>query len=245
MYEKKNEKEVGNQNRKSTEVALAHAIHPDDISEAVFEAEVWVHPEADKPYNEEIDSGEEATRQITSGLRPHQPLEEMKNTIFLDYPWNKLPGNALKAATLLGFNEANWPHHSIEEMKNTKFLDCPWHKLPENSRQAATALGYDETNWAKEWAPAEDKWWDDLNTSEREAALTLGWDQSAWDGKYNDKDFDALPAYVQKAVQSLGFTSQSWNDDEWPSSLHKWWNQFDDQQQKALNTIGYSIYDWE
>lgn len=129
--------------------------------------------------------------------------------------------------------------------KNTKFMDYPWNKLPVNARKAATTLGYDESTWAKDWAPAEDKWWEDLNTSEREAALKLGWDQSAWDGKYNDKDFEELPSHVQKAVQSLGFTSQSWNNDEWPSSLDKWWNQFNNEQKKALNTIGYNEYDWE
>jgi aminoacyl tRNA synthase complex-interacting multifunctional protein 1 len=38
---------------------------------------VWVHPEADKLYCEEIDCGEEAPRQIASGLRPHFSLEQM------------------------------------------------------------------------------------------------------------------------------------------------------------------------
>jgi aminoacyl tRNA synthase complex-interacting multifunctional protein 1 len=39
---------------------------------------VWTHPEADKLYCEEIDVGEEAPRQIASGLRPHFSLEEMQ-----------------------------------------------------------------------------------------------------------------------------------------------------------------------
>jgi aminoacyl tRNA synthase complex-interacting multifunctional protein 1 len=39
---------------------------------------VWVHPEADKLYCEEIECGEEAPRQIASGLRPHYTLEEME-----------------------------------------------------------------------------------------------------------------------------------------------------------------------
>lgn len=129
--------------------------------------------------------------------------------------------------------------------KNTKFLDYHWNKLPAKARNAATTLGYNESNWAIKWAPAEDKWWEDLNTSEREAAITLGWDQSAWDEKYDDLDFEQLPAHVQKAAQTLGFTARAWNNDEWPSDTDKWWNQFSDQQKKALNTIGYSQYDWE
>ena len=39
---------------------------------------VWVHPDADKLYCEEIDVGEEGgSRQIASGLRPHYSEEEM------------------------------------------------------------------------------------------------------------------------------------------------------------------------
>lgn len=39
---------------------------------------VWVHPDADKLYCEEIDCGEDKPRQIASGLRPHYTLEEME-----------------------------------------------------------------------------------------------------------------------------------------------------------------------
>lgn len=39
---------------------------------------VWIHPDADKLYCEEIECGEEKPRQIASGLRPHYSLEEME-----------------------------------------------------------------------------------------------------------------------------------------------------------------------
>ena len=39
---------------------------------------VWVHPEADKLYCEEIECGEDNPRQIASGLRQHYSIEEMK-----------------------------------------------------------------------------------------------------------------------------------------------------------------------
>ena len=38
---------------------------------------VWIHPEADKLYCEEIDVGEAEPRLIASGLRKHYSLEEM------------------------------------------------------------------------------------------------------------------------------------------------------------------------
>ena len=39
---------------------------------------VWLHPEADKLYCEEIDVGEDAPREIASGLREHYTLEQME-----------------------------------------------------------------------------------------------------------------------------------------------------------------------
>ena len=44
---------------------------------------VWVHPDADKLYCEEIECGEEKPRQIASGLRPHYSLEEMERKFLL------------------------------------------------------------------------------------------------------------------------------------------------------------------
>jgi hypothetical protein len=129
--------------------------------------------------------------------------------------------------------------------KNTKFLDYSWNKLPGKSRKAAETLGYNESTWGKGWANCKDKWWEDLTTTEREAALTLGWDQSAWDSFYEDKNWEDLPKHVQEAAKKFGYTAQMWNDDEWPSSTDKWWNQFSDEHKKALNTLGYTEYDWE
>ena len=41
---------------------------------------VWLHPEADKLFCEEIDVGEEGgPRQITSGLRGHYDLDELQD----------------------------------------------------------------------------------------------------------------------------------------------------------------------
>lgn len=40
---------------------------------------IWNHPEADKLFCEEIDVGEDAPRQIASGLREHYTLDDMQN----------------------------------------------------------------------------------------------------------------------------------------------------------------------
>jgi tRNA-binding EMAP/Myf-like protein len=39
---------------------------------------VWIHPEANKLYCEEIKCGEEVPRQIALELRPHYTLEKME-----------------------------------------------------------------------------------------------------------------------------------------------------------------------
>mmetsp|Transcript_21037 Transcript_21037/g.43969 ORF Transcript_21037/g.43969 Transcript_21037/m.43969 type:complete len:238 (-) Transcript_21037:43-756(-) len=58
---------------------------------------VWVHPEADKLYCEEIDVGEESgPRQIASGLRPHFTEEQMLGQ-------RLLVASNLKAKNLVGF----------------------------------------------------------------------------------------------------------------------------------------------
>lgn len=57
---------------------------------------VWVHPDADKLYCEEINVGEEQPRQIASGLRPHFTKEQMLGQ-------RLLVASNLKAKNLVGF----------------------------------------------------------------------------------------------------------------------------------------------
>jgi aminoacyl tRNA synthase complex-interacting multifunctional protein 1 len=57
---------------------------------------VWVHEKADKLYCEEIDVGEEAPRQIASGLRPHFDEDQMLGQRLLVV-------SNLKAKNLVGF----------------------------------------------------------------------------------------------------------------------------------------------
>lgn len=70
-----------NNNNESKKGATANMDQP-DICKLEFKVgqivKVWVHPDADKLYCEEIDCGEEQPRQIASGLRPHYTLEQMQ-----------------------------------------------------------------------------------------------------------------------------------------------------------------------
>lgn len=59
-------------------------------------SKVWLHPDADKLFCEEIDVGEESPRQIASGLRGHYDLSEMDGK-------KVLVVCNLKAANIVGF----------------------------------------------------------------------------------------------------------------------------------------------
>jgi aminoacyl tRNA synthase complex-interacting multifunctional protein 1 len=77
---KKEKKPKKPQQAQKPKTASANHNQP-DICKLEFKVgqitKVWVHPDADKLYCEEIECGEEKPRQIASGLRPHYSLEEM------------------------------------------------------------------------------------------------------------------------------------------------------------------------
>ena len=74
-------KEGTNKNNVSKKGVAANMDQP-DICKLEFKVgqivKVWIHPDADKLYCEEIDCGEDQPRQIASGLRPHYTLEQMQ-----------------------------------------------------------------------------------------------------------------------------------------------------------------------
>jgi len=98
---KKQKSQKGNPKPKQTpQPKVAANVDQPDICKLEFKVgvitKVWVHEKADKLYCEEIDVGEEAPRQIASGLRPHFSLEEMMGQRLLVM-------SNLKAKNLVGF----------------------------------------------------------------------------------------------------------------------------------------------
>jgi aminoacyl tRNA synthase complex-interacting multifunctional protein 1 len=82
----------------------------------------WNHPDGDKLYCEEIDVGEEAVRQIASGLRPHYTLEEMMGQRLLVV-------SNLKAKNLIGFKSHGMVLCAAEKNEDgsetVKFVEPP------------------------------------------------------------------------------------------------------------------------
>lgn len=130
--------------------------------------------------------------------------------------------------------------------KDTKHLHLKWSALTTKARKALTVLGWNQEKWDVErWADIEEYWWEELNEEQRAAATELGWEISSWDNQYEDKDWDELPDAVQKAAKRFGFTKEMWDDDEWPETAQSGWEEMDAQQRKALNVLGYNLWDWE
>eukprot|EP00985_Skeletonema_marinoi_P025527 scaffold18874_cov189-Skeletonema_marinoi.AAC.5 len=102
QQKKKEKKQAAKQNAGKAKGGAAAPVDPNlpDICKLEFKVGVitkaWVHPDADKLYCEEIDCGEEAPRQIASGLRAHYSLEEMQGQRLLVV-------SNLKAKNLVGF----------------------------------------------------------------------------------------------------------------------------------------------
>mmetsp|Transcript_16881 Transcript_16881/g.19512 ORF Transcript_16881/g.19512 Transcript_16881/m.19512 type:complete len:249 (-) Transcript_16881:64-810(-) len=96
---KKGKKNKNKDNNVSKKPVPANNDQP-DICKLEFKVgvitKVWLHPDADKLYCEEIDCGEEKPRQIASGLRPHYTLEEMQGRRLLVV-------SNLKTKKLVGF----------------------------------------------------------------------------------------------------------------------------------------------
>ena len=82
---------------------------------------VWRHETADKLYCEEIDVGEDAPRQIASGLVPHYSLEQMQDKRLLVFC-------NLKARNLVGFKSHGMVLCAAKEVDGkevVEFIDPP------------------------------------------------------------------------------------------------------------------------
>lgn len=122
---KKNKKSAGKGGVASTEapiLAAAAAADLPDILKLEFKVgqitKVWNHPEADKLYCEEIDVGEEAPRQIASGLRPHFTIEQLQGQRLL------VVAN-LKAKNLVRFKSHGMVLCAASEDGKVEFVEPP------------------------------------------------------------------------------------------------------------------------
>ena len=64
-------------------------------------------------------------------------------------------------------------------------------------------------------------------------------------GKYDDYDWDELPAAVQQAATVLGFTEKIWDDEGETAASEKAWDELNQVEQAAARTLGYNQSTWD
>jgi hypothetical protein len=146
--------------------------------------------------------------------------------------------------------------------------------LPTDVRQAAELLGFTRSIWNKEGnVPNEEKQWSELTEAEQNAATILGYSEDTWnddssssssdessptrhktkmqvipeekEGKYDEYDFQDLPAEVKRAAKILGYTHSIWDKDESIPIEEKEWSNLTEAEQKAATIIGYTKNKWD
>lgn len=63
-------------------------------------------------------------------------------------------------------------------------------------------------------------------------------------GKYDDYDWDELPADVKAAAQKLGYNQKYWDKDKTPKECDEYWKDLTPEQQQAAKLLGYDEKAW-
>jgi hypothetical protein len=130
--------------------------------------------------------------------------------------------------------------------KDAKYEDVPWAKLPVSARKAAKVIGFDEETWdSKKWLPIDDKHWADLTPEELKACESLGWSKDSWDTKYSGVYWADLPAVVKRACEKMGWNQTKWDEDHDVECWEKGWEEFSDDEKRALHVMGYYVHTWD
>mmetsp|Transcript_37311 Transcript_37311/g.90592 ORF Transcript_37311/g.90592 Transcript_37311/m.90592 type:complete len:98 (-) Transcript_37311:117-410(-) len=62
--------------------------------------------------------------------------------------------------------------------------------------------------------------------------------------KYEDYDWDELPADIQEAAKLLGYNKELWDNDDEPDECDEWWKDLSAAQQEAATKLGYTEDAW-
>lgn len=63
--------------------------------------------------------------------------------------------------------------------------------------------------------------------------------------KYEDYDWEELPADIQEAAELLGFNEELWDNDDETDECDEWWKDLTPAQQEAATKLGYTQETWD
>lgn len=63
--------------------------------------------------------------------------------------------------------------------------------------------------------------------------------------KYDDYDWEELPAEAKAAAAVLGFTQKLWDEDDEPDACDEYWKDLTPAQQQAATVLGYNKKSWD
>jgi len=63
--------------------------------------------------------------------------------------------------------------------------------------------------------------------------------------KYDDYDWDELPAEAKSAFEVLGYNKKMWDKDQSPASEDKDWDELTAAEKAAAKILGYDQKSWD
>jgi signal recognition particle subunit SEC65 len=166
-----------------------------------------------------------------------------------DLKWHMLPVGVKEAAKVLGYTPEMWYRDHDPDT-----CDKLWGELSSDEREAATRLGYTKIKWN-----GESKSHATTSMVKKEAASVLeGTSGGESDGANANVDSDEnhatnsddytwrkLPAAIQEAATTIGYTPRLWNKNQEPSTCNKNWRDLTSDERKAAKILGYNELKWE
>jgi len=138
--------------------------------------------------------------------------------------WGSLSDDVHNAAQILGYTEALWN----DQTKTPLMATCTWENLSNEQRTAARLLGFNRVLWGQDW---------EVKGSDTDSS-------GANTKRYDEYDWDDLPADIQDAAAILGYTKRHWNKDLTPKECDGYWRDLTPEKQQAALKLGYTRETW-
>jgi hypothetical protein len=199
----------------------------------------------DKDWNELTSKEREAASKL--GYDKKKWKDGSEGNEYDDLTWRKLPVDVQEAAQVLGYTPKMWNNDQEPDT-----CDKLWEELSSDEREAATRLGYTKIKWngeskshatttmvKKEAASVVE------GTSVGESGANTNVDSDKNHANSDDYTWRNLPAAIQEAATTLGYTPMLWNENQEPITCKRNWRDLTSDERKAAKILGYDDLQWD